>query len=255
MTLKHGISGAAAAALTVVLLLLTAAPGRAELRVDINRGKIEPMPIAIPPFSGGGEAGQVGAEMAAVAADLESSLCPGRRRPQLHPERLDRRGAALCRLAADQPGAGDRHGAAAARRLAAGRVPAVTSLPSSSLPASPILPPGRTGAASRMSSPTRSTSGSPARTAISITARLIAVGPVQSGSSGLPSYQDGANHQYLTDGGIVLTSRFSPSAQRITYLSYAGGAPRVYVQRRYRRQELLNFDDLRAALPDGSKLR
>ena len=40
--------------------------------------------------------------------------------------------------------------------------------------------------------------------------------------------QDGANHQYLTDGrALVLTPRFSPSAQEITYLSYASGTPRV----------------------------
>ena len=43
--------------------------------------------------------------------------------------------------------------------------------------------------------------------------------------------QDGANHQYLTDGrALVLTPRFSPSAQEITYLSYAGGTPRVYLR-------------------------
>jgi len=42
--------------------------------------------------------------------------------------------------------------------------------------------------------------------------------------------QDGANHQYLTDGkALVLTPRFSPSAQEITYLSYASGTPRVYL--------------------------
>ena len=42
--------------------------------------------------------------------------------------------------------------------------------------------------------------------------------------------QDGANHQYLTDGrSLVLTPRFSPSAQEITYMSYAGGTPRVYL--------------------------
>src|SRR5216684_4934382 len=42
--------------------------------------------------------------------------------------------------------------------------------------------------------------------------------------------QDGANHQYLTDGSaLVLTPRFSPSAQEITYLSYASGTPRVYL--------------------------
>ncbi len=42
--------------------------------------------------------------------------------------------------------------------------------------------------------------------------------------------QDGANHHYLTDGRyLVLTPRFSPTTQEITYLSYAGNKPRVYL--------------------------
>ncbi len=42
--------------------------------------------------------------------------------------------------------------------------------------------------------------------------------------------QDGANHQYLTDGSyLVLTPRFSPTRQQITYMSYQGGIPRVYL--------------------------
>ncbi len=42
--------------------------------------------------------------------------------------------------------------------------------------------------------------------------------------------QDGANHLFLTDGGtLVLTPRFSPTLQEITYLSYYGNVPRVYI--------------------------
>ncbi len=42
--------------------------------------------------------------------------------------------------------------------------------------------------------------------------------------------QDGANHKYLTDGSyLVLTPRFSPETQRITYMSYKGGKPQVYL--------------------------
>ncbi|MEQ8701225.1 MAG: Tol-Pal system beta propeller repeat protein TolB, partial [Bauldia litoralis] len=42
--------------------------------------------------------------------------------------------------------------------------------------------------------------------------------------------QDGANIRYLTDGrDLVLTPRFSPSTQEITYMSYEGGTPRVYL--------------------------
>ena len=42
--------------------------------------------------------------------------------------------------------------------------------------------------------------------------------------------QDGANHRFLTDGSsLVLTPRFSPSSQEITYLSYINDQPRVYL--------------------------
>lgn len=42
--------------------------------------------------------------------------------------------------------------------------------------------------------------------------------------------QDGENHRFLTDGAdIVLTPRFSPTLQEITYLSYYKGVPRVYI--------------------------
>jgi TolB protein len=42
--------------------------------------------------------------------------------------------------------------------------------------------------------------------------------------------QDGANHKYLTDGSaLVLTPRFSPTRQEITYLSYFNDTPRVYL--------------------------
>jgi TolB protein len=42
--------------------------------------------------------------------------------------------------------------------------------------------------------------------------------------------QDGAQNKFLTDGrSLVLTPRFSPTSQEITYFSYARGAPRVYL--------------------------
>ena len=42
--------------------------------------------------------------------------------------------------------------------------------------------------------------------------------------------QDGENHRFLTDGNeLVLTPRFSPTSQEITYLSYVGSVPRVYL--------------------------
>jgi TolB protein len=53
--------------------------------------------------------------------------------------------------------------------------------------------------------------------------------------------QDGANHKFLTDGReLVLTPRFSPTAQEITYLAYvqAGNNPNALRPRVY----LLNID-------------
>lgn len=42
--------------------------------------------------------------------------------------------------------------------------------------------------------------------------------------------QDGANHRFMTDGrSLVLTPRFSPKRQEITYLSYFNNKPRVYL--------------------------
>jgi TolB protein len=42
--------------------------------------------------------------------------------------------------------------------------------------------------------------------------------------------QDGANHRFLTGGNqLVLTPRFSPTEQAITYLAFVNGIPRVYL--------------------------
>lgn len=42
--------------------------------------------------------------------------------------------------------------------------------------------------------------------------------------------QDGENHKFLTGGeALVLTPRFSPTQQEITYLSFYGDLPRVYI--------------------------
>lgn len=41
--------------------------------------------------------------------------------------------------------------------------------------------------------------------------------------------EDGANSSYLTNGFLVLTPRFNPTAQMIAYMSYATGKPRVFL--------------------------
>jgi TolB protein len=72
--------------------------------------------------------------------------------------------------------------------------------------------------------------------------------------------QDGANVRYLTNGDdLVLTPRFSPSRQEITYMSFGGDQPRVYLlQLETGQRELLgNFPGMTFAprfSPDGQRV-
>lgn len=72
--------------------------------------------------------------------------------------------------------------------------------------------------------------------------------------------QDGAGHTFLTDGSyLVLTPRFSPTSQEITYLSYFRDTPRVYLYNiDSGQQEILgDFPGMTYAprfSPDGNKV-
>ncbi len=72
--------------------------------------------------------------------------------------------------------------------------------------------------------------------------------------------QDGHNHVFLTNGkNLVLTPRFSPTAQEITYLSYFNDNPRVYLYNiDSGKQEILgDFPGMTFAprfSPDGNKV-
>lgn len=72
--------------------------------------------------------------------------------------------------------------------------------------------------------------------------------------------QDGANHRFLTDGRtLILTPRFSPTMQEITYLAYYNNKPRVYLFNiDTGRQEVLgDFPGMTFAprfSPDGNKV-
>ncbi len=72
--------------------------------------------------------------------------------------------------------------------------------------------------------------------------------------------QDGANNRYLTNGAnLVLTPRFSPTAQEITYMSYFRNVPRVYLFNiDTGRQEVMgDFPGMTFAprfTPDGNKV-
>ena len=72
--------------------------------------------------------------------------------------------------------------------------------------------------------------------------------------------QDGANPQYLLTGSdIVLTPRFSPNTQKITFMSYEGAKPQVYLLdiETGRRELLGNFPGMTFAprfAPSGNAL-
>src|SRR5690606_38130330 len=72
--------------------------------------------------------------------------------------------------------------------------------------------------------------------------------------------QDGANVRYLTRGNeLVLTPRFSPSRQEITYMAYGGTEPQVYLLNieTGQREVVGNFPGMTFAprfSPDGQKV-
>jgi TolB protein len=228
---------AARVALAALVLIVAALPVRADLRIDITRGKPEPMPIAIPAFAGaGGTESQVGSDIAQVAsADLESS---GLFRP------LDPRAFIQNVAAGEGPRFGDWR-QISAQALVTGSVTAQGD--------------GRLRvefrlwdviAEQQLAGFAYTTTRANWRRIAHIIAdeiykritgedgyfdtRIVYIaesGPAQKRVKRLAIMdQDGANHRYLSDGqALVLTPRFSPSAQEITYMSYAQGTPRVYL--------------------------
>ncbi len=230
-------SGLATAALGM-LVLLVVFPARAELRLGITRGKVEPMPIALPAFAGTAAAeSQTGGDIAqVVSADLGNS---GLFRP------LDPRAFIQNVSAGDaQPRFGDWR-QINAQALVTGTVR--------------TQPDGRFRvefrlwdvlAEAQLAGFAYTTTQQNWRRIAHIIAdeiykritgedgyfdtRIVYIaesGPATQRVKRLALMdQDGANHRYLTDGrALVLTPRFAPSAQEITYLSYARGTPRVYL--------------------------
>ncbi|HEU0155626.1 MAG TPA: Tol-Pal system beta propeller repeat protein TolB [Stellaceae bacterium] len=223
----------ASAWVAALAILLWTAPSRAELRIDITSGKVEPMPIAIPAFVGD-EAGQQIAQV--ISADLDRS---GLFRP------LDPRSFIQNVAAGDtQPRFGDW------RQINAQAL--VTG-------SAQTQPDGRLRvefrlwdvfAEQQLTGFGYTTTRQNWRRIAHIIAdeiykritgedgyfdtRIVYVaesGPALNRIKRLAIMdQDGADNRYLTNGrALVLTPRFSPTAQEITYLSYANGTPRVYL--------------------------
>ncbi len=226
------------AALAAFLILAPAAPAKADLRIDITRGVVEPIPVAITDFVGQGEEEErVGKGIArVVAADLRRS---GLFKP------IDRR--AFIQTAQNMkavPRFGDWR-VLNAQALVQGRTERMND--------------GRLRvefrlwdvfAEAQMVGLAYFTIPNNWRRVAHIISDAIykrITGEegyfdtriVYIAESGIATNRvkrlaimdmDGENHRFLTDGSnLVLTPRFSPTLQEITYLSYYGGMPRVYI--------------------------
>ena len=212
--------------LALAVSALSPLAARAELHIDITRGKVEPMPIAIPDFAGGS---QVGQQIAPGAVRRSRALgpVPADRSEGLRRQgRGDARAAALRRLARHQrAGARHRH---VPRSRRDGRLQVEFRL-------------WDVFAEQQLTGLRYTTTQQNWRRIAHIIAdaiykritgedgyfdtRIVYIaesGPLNRRIKRLAIMdQDGANNHYLTDGrALVLTPRFSPTAQEITYLSY-----------------------------------
>ena len=207
----------------------------AELRIDITRGTVEPMPIAVTDFTGN-NSGDWRDIARVVAADLERS---GLFRP-MDPRAFIQSGESLKTLP----------------RFADWRVINVQAMVQGSVQ---VLGDGRLRvqfrlwdvfAEQQMTGFVYTTVSDGWRRVAHITAdaiykritgelgffdtRIVYIaetGPQNRRVKRLAIMdQDGENHRFLTNGdNLVLTPRFSPNQQEITYLSYYGNLPRVYI--------------------------
>jgi len=219
--------------LMISLFTLAASPARAELRIDITKGNPQPLPIAVSDFFGA----QVGADIAGVVSnDLASSglFAPIDKAAFIQtPESLQ----ALPRFADWR--------VINAQALVTGNVQAQAD--------------GRLRVEFRLwdvlaenqmaglalTAPADNWRRIAHRIADAIYSRLTGEdgyfdsrivyvaesGPTTNRVKRLAIMdQDGWNHKFLTSGqDLVLTPRFSPSTQEITYLSFTGNRPRVHL--------------------------
>ena len=257
-----------AALLAAVVLGLAGSAAKAELRIDITRGRVEPMPIAITEFIGAAaRETEMGRNIAqVVSADLERS---GLFRP------IDQRAFFKNRARFEMRPRFPNWRLLNAQALVNGKAQ--------------ILPDGRARVEFRLWDVFSETQ----MVGVAVTApprywrriahtiadavykritgedgyfntRIIYIaesGPLKKRVKRLTIMdQDGANRRHLTDGAdLVLTPRFSPQAQEITYLSYFHNRPRVYIFNiDTGRQEVLgDFPGMTFAprfSPDGKKV-
>ena len=260
-----------AVTLAVGTMLTLSAPSRAEVHIDITRGRVEPMPIAVPAFPGATpELQQVGRDIAdVISKDLERSglfrpLDPKSFLQVLSSMDVQPRFADWRTLNAQILVQGVLEG------LPNGQI-RISFRPWDVFSAQEIKPPGGKAYGIDPANWRRVAHIIADEIYMAATGetgyfdtRVVYVaesGPALNRMKRLAIMdQDGANHRYLTDGAnLVLTPRFSPTAQEITYLSFFRNTPRVYLFNiDTGRQEVLgDFPGMTYAprfSPDGNKV-
>nr|WP_184432915.1 Tol-Pal system beta propeller repeat protein TolB [Roseospira goensis] len=253
----------------VLTALLAVAPAQAQVRIDITGGRQDPLPIAVPAFAGAGDAtmAQRGREVAAVITnDLRGSglfrpLDPAafvqtlpdlEARPRFEDWRI---------LKAQALVQGQVQGLADGRLQVGFRlwdVFAGQQLVGTQI----VTEPANWRRAAHMVADEiyKALTGEEGYFDTRIV-YIAETGPATERVKRLAIMdQDGANNRYLTDGqALVLTPRFSPTAQEITYMSYYQGVPRVYLFNidTGRRELLGNFPGMTFAprfSPDGNRV-
>ncbi|WP_237154408.1 Tol-Pal system beta propeller repeat protein TolB [Oryzibacter oryziterrae] len=224
-------------ALTAVASLAAAAPASAEITININGGNVQPLPIAIPDFVGQGPAAAMGQQIAGViAADLQrsglfnvldkASYIDRITDPNAMPNFQSWRTINAQALVSGGISAGANGGLQADFRL--WDVFGSTQLTGQQFSTTPdnwrriahII-------ADAIYQRLTGESGY-------FDTRIVFVdesGPKGNRVKRLAIMdQDGANVRYLTNGkDLVLTPRFSPTSQQVTYMSFGVADPRVYL--------------------------
>ena len=181
---KRAMRVAAPAVVAVLALACFSAPSQALIEIDVNKGNVQPLPIAIPALRrkfGGRADGRRHRGRHLVRSSALRPV-PAARSQDLHRDDLVRQPAAeLRRLeGARRAGAGHGRRRAPGGRAAARRLSPVGRLRRAADGGPAVLrAAGATGGRSRTRSPTRSISGSPARRATSTRASSSSTRPVR----------------------------------------------------------------------------
>ena len=261
--------------LPLLAALLAAAPAAAVIRVDINSGIAQPLPIAVPAFAtpaatptAAGSTAALGAQVAQViAADLGSSglfrpidpaaytstvSVPDVTRPQFASWRTIAAQALITGSVTANPDGGITVGCYAydvfsSEELARqGFVTTAANWRRAAHKCADLVYSRLTGETGYFDS------------------RIVYVSETGSKTKRIKRLavmdQDGAGHRFLTNGqSLVLTPRFAPNQQTITYMSFANNRPRVWIYTigTGRQEALGDFPNMSFAprfSPDGSNL-